>query len=202
MQPIHNTLIRKEKSTVSTLFTCHIWLDKRIIICTWEGDILLAEPTGEFKMKLKTAPGFTFPITQIIPKQDTNGFLIASDKGIILLYEPNQNVKCPFRKADMLPKAVDETEPFHQFLSNQANFPHFKIGSMAMVGSTLVYTTKTGQLLKMKLLDKEEDVGKIAYLTEPFNEFRITGLCTCISKPTLVTTSDDCYLRLYTYATG
>jgi cilia- and flagella-associated protein 57 len=54
----------------------------------------------------------------------------------------------------------------------------------------------------MKLFDKPEEVGKISYLTEPFNEYRITGLDTCISKMTLVTTSDDCYLRLYTYANG
>jgi WD40 repeat protein len=108
----------------------------------------------------------------------------------------------PFIGTDKLPKGADTGEPYAAFMENLASFPHFKISSMTVVRSNLIYTTKNGQLMKMKLFDKPEEVGKIAYLTEPFNQSRVTGLDTCVSKMTVITTSDDCYLRLYTYQNG
>ena len=42
LQPFHERLIKKE-SSISTHFTCHAFIERRLIICTAEGDILLAE---------------------------------------------------------------------------------------------------------------------------------------------------------------
>lgn len=42
MKAVHNVLTKKD-STISTNYTCHAWVDKRLIVCTAKGDILIAE---------------------------------------------------------------------------------------------------------------------------------------------------------------
>lgn len=51
LQPSHEKLIKKENSICAD-YTCHAWIDKRLIICSSEGDIFLAETHGDFKMIL------------------------------------------------------------------------------------------------------------------------------------------------------
>lgn len=51
LQPSHDRLIKKENNFCAD-YTCHGWIDKRLIICTSQGDIFLAETSGEFKMCL------------------------------------------------------------------------------------------------------------------------------------------------------
>jgi len=51
--------------------------------------------------------------------------------------------------------------------------------------------------MKMHLIDKPEDTGKISYLYEPYHIRAITSVTTCLKKPFLMTTGDDMTLRLY-----
>lgn len=57
MKVIH-TAIQKKDLAISTNYTCHTWLsDGRILICNDQGDIVLLESTGDFKMVLSESPG-------------------------------------------------------------------------------------------------------------------------------------------------
>lgn len=59
LSPVHEKLIKKENQ-ISTNYSCHGWIDRRLIICSNEGDIFLAEMTGDFKMILPASPGPSF----------------------------------------------------------------------------------------------------------------------------------------------
>ena len=61
LQPTHDRLIKKDLP-VSNDYSCHAWIDRRIIICSTRGDIFLVEMSGEFKMLLTSAPGPSFNI--------------------------------------------------------------------------------------------------------------------------------------------
>ena len=61
MQPAHSKLIKKDNN-FSTDYTAHGWIDKRIIVCSSEGNIFLAETSGEYKMILPSQPGTGFKI--------------------------------------------------------------------------------------------------------------------------------------------
>ena len=65
---------------ISKNYTCHIWIDSRLILCTARGDILIGDSDGEFKFVLPESPGVSFPIRRIVPR-DKNGFVIADDSG-------------------------------------------------------------------------------------------------------------------------
>lgn len=53
----HHDKLMKKDINVSTTFTSHLWLDRRIFVTTNEGDILIAEASGDFKMVLPSSPG-------------------------------------------------------------------------------------------------------------------------------------------------
>ena len=58
MRITHPMLVKKSKCQASSHYTTHVWFDKRILISTVGGEILIAELSGEFKMMLSSSPGF------------------------------------------------------------------------------------------------------------------------------------------------
>jgi len=62
LQTLRGSLMKKDKGRFSTDYTCHIWINKKIIVCTHEGEILLCEHNGDFKMCLPQSPGPEFNI--------------------------------------------------------------------------------------------------------------------------------------------
>ena len=201
MRITHPVLVKKSKCQASTHYTTHVWFDKRILISTIAGEILIAELSGEYKMVLGSSPGFqqNFAIRDMVKQPDGQGFLVASNWGKIIAYEPSTSVKCPYdRIAAQLPAGIDESQPWANFLKDQGGAPMFRISAMAVVSQNrLVYVTGDGQLMKMHLIDKPEDTGKISYLYEPYHIRAITSVTTCLKKPFLMTTGDDMTLRLY-----
>jgi hypothetical protein len=43
--------------SISKNYTCHVWIDTRLILCTARGDILIGDTLGEFKFVLPESPG-------------------------------------------------------------------------------------------------------------------------------------------------
>lgn len=80
----HEKLIKKDLN-ISTNYTSHLWLDRRIIVTTFEGDILLAEMSGDFKMMLPSSPGPSFKIKHIVSRK-SDGFILANENGKFKAY--------------------------------------------------------------------------------------------------------------------
>jgi hypothetical protein len=76
---MHNQIVKKE-TYISNNYTCHTWLpDGRLIVCTDQGDIMLLESTGDYKMLLPESPGEGFYIECVITY--SKGFIIGGDNG-------------------------------------------------------------------------------------------------------------------------
>lgn len=83
-------------------------MDRRIIITTIEGDILLAEMGGDFKMILPSAPGPSFKIKHIVSRK-SDGFIIANESGKFKIYQASIQKTCPYALQDEMPTGVDKT---------------------------------------------------------------------------------------------
>jgi hypothetical protein len=65
LQPKHNSILKKE-SHISNNYTCHTWLpDGRLLVCTDQGEIMLLESNGDYKMLISESPGEGFYIESI-----------------------------------------------------------------------------------------------------------------------------------------
>jgi len=87
--------------SISKNYTCHVWIDTRLILCTAKGDILIGDAIGEgeFKFVLPESPGIQFPIRKIVARENKSGFVIADDSGRFKSYELSQDPKSPFQKS-------------------------------------------------------------------------------------------------------
>ena len=121
--------------------------------------------------------------------------------GRFLVFDLTGDHKNPCHMTKRLPEIVDKDEPWHAFLEKQDSQPTFPITSMAQVGDDLIYTTARKQLLKMKIsAEKQDDFGKISYLTIPFHRMQITAMCTCMKSNILVTASLDKTICVWNYS--
>jgi hypothetical protein len=80
----HDKLIKKDLN-ISTDYTSQLWMDRRIILTTIEGDVLLAEMSGDYKMMLPSSPGPSFKIKHIVSRK-SDGFIIANENGKFKVY--------------------------------------------------------------------------------------------------------------------
>lgn len=96
LKPTHTSILKKE-SHISNNYTCHTWLpDGRLIVCTDQGEILLLENNGDYKMMLSESPQENFNIECI--QTYSKGFVIAGDNGAIMIYEKSEDPKNPYMK--------------------------------------------------------------------------------------------------------
>jgi WD40 repeat protein len=161
---------------------------------------MYCDMNGDFKMVLHDSPGSNFR-THNISTNKQEGFIIADDMGRFLAFDSTSDHKNPFHMTKRLPEKVDKDEPWCNFLEKQDNQPNFPITSMAQVGDNLIYTTARKQLLKMKTsAEKQDDFGKIAYLSIPFHRMQITAMATCMKSNILVTGSLDKTICVWNYS--
>ncbi len=72
--------IAKKEAHISNFYTCHAWMpDGRLIVCTDQGEIMLLESSGDYKMLLAESPGEGFFIETIIVY--SKGFIIGGENG-------------------------------------------------------------------------------------------------------------------------
>jgi hypothetical protein len=65
LKATHTSILKKE-AHISNNFTCHAWLEGRLIVCTDSGEIMLLESSGDYKMLVTESPGEGFYIESII----------------------------------------------------------------------------------------------------------------------------------------
>lgn len=101
---VTHTSILKKDSHISNNYTCHTWLpDGRLLVCTDQGEIMLLEQSGDYKMPLQTAPGEGFYIESI--QTYSKGFIISGDNGQIMIYEKSEDPKNPYNRIAKLPQS-------------------------------------------------------------------------------------------------
>jgi hypothetical protein len=99
--PKHNSILKKEPH-ISNNYTCHTWLpDGRLLVCTDQGEIMLLESNGDYKMLISESPGEGFYIESI--QTYSKGFIIAGDNGQIMIYEKAEDPKHPYSRLTKLP---------------------------------------------------------------------------------------------------
>jgi hypothetical protein len=105
LKPTHTQIVKKE-AHISNNFTCHAWLpDGRLIVCTDQGEIMLLESSGDYKMLLAESPGEGFYIECVITY--SKGFIIAGEYGQIMIYEKSEEPKNPYHRIATLPTSSD-----------------------------------------------------------------------------------------------
>ena len=77
---------------MSNNFSAHLWLPEgRLLVGTDQGEIMLCEQSGEYKLLLPESPGEGFNI--MCMRTFSKGFIICGDKGQMMVYhsvgEPN-----------------------------------------------------------------------------------------------------------------
>ena len=92
----HKSQIEKKEQHISMHYTCHLWIEGRLLVCTDQGEILLLDSSGEYKMLLDQSPqdgSAIHCITQI-----SKGFVIGCDGSIIQFFEKTDDHKHPFKR--------------------------------------------------------------------------------------------------------
>lgn len=112
--------------------------DGRLIICTDQGEIMLLEGTGDYKMLLSESPGDGFFIECIITY--SKGFIIGGDNGQIMIYEKSEEPKNPYHRIAVLPSTTGQSdakqlEKDRDYALLQAGIMSSKIRYMALNGS-------------------------------------------------------------------
>jgi hypothetical protein len=95
---VAHTQIVKKEAHISNNYTCHAWLpDGRLIICTDQGEIMLLESSGDYKMLLAESPGEALQYIECVITY-SKGFIIAGESGLIMIYEKSEEPKNPYHR--------------------------------------------------------------------------------------------------------
>jgi hypothetical protein len=140
IQAQHQNMAKKDVK-ISTHYTCHAWMqDEKIIVCTDQGEIMLLESSGEFKLMLTDSPGEGFYIETIVAYG--KGFIIAGMNGQIIIYERLEDLKTHYRRSATLP-SNSESKADKEFAQLLAGIMSTKIRSLALSNTedTLFFTT-------------------------------------------------------------
>jgi hypothetical protein len=102
LKPTHTSILKKE-SHISNNYTCHTWTpDGKLLVCTDQGDIMLLEMNGDYKMTIADSPGDGFYIECI--STYSKGFIIAGDNGRIIIFEKAEDPKIQYTRSIALPQ--------------------------------------------------------------------------------------------------
>lgn len=196
LKPTHTSILKKD-SHISNNYTCHTWLpDGRLLVCTDQGEIMLLESNGDFKMLLTESPGDGFYIECIQTFQ--KGFIIAGDNGTIIIYEKAEEVKNPYNRIAKLPQS--EKQEKGEYHDLQAGIMNSRIRCLALSASDdIIFTTENNQIMKVSGLqiDRPNDDCKYEYLIFPFHSRAIQGMDICIKKNLVATCSIDKTVRIW-----
>ena len=112
------------------------------MVCSADGYIFYAEPTGELKLVLPNSPGPSFKI-KFIAARSPDGFIIADDKGRFKIYHQSGEPKSPYNPYKDIPTTVDSEKPWFQQLSKLEYEPNFPISGFCIVGDYIYYVTES-----------------------------------------------------------
>lgn len=150
---------------------------------------------------LVDSPLHSFKIHSFLPLKGDD-FIVAEKSGTFCYYERQVgDLRTPFKLyKNNLPTQVDTEMKWHKFLETQERQPFLPITGMEQIGEFIVYTTTKKQIMRMRIQkEKNEDFGKISYLTTPFHKQKINVVATCMKKPILATAAQDQTLMVWDY---
>lgn len=162
----------------------------------------MCEATGEFKKVLADSPGDGFYIEKIITY--TKGFIIAGDKGQMMVFVTTGEPNNPYTRIASLPSPQD-TGKFgdEQHRTIEAvSMSRIKSMDLSAAEDTLIFATDNNQLYRMaiSLLDNKNVEAAYDYLVHPFHSRAIQGMDVCIKKNLVVTCSQDKTVKLWSYS--
>ncbi|EAR92035.2 WD40 domain protein (macronuclear) [Tetrahymena thermophila SB210] len=164
--------------------------DGYMVIGTDMGEILLFQPSCEFKTILASSPkNEQFAIQCIQPY--SKGFLVGGKECTILFYEKDVDLKNPYK-----------------LCSKKIQFRDMKamITSLLLTPNEekLIVGVDSGQLLQVPFtsdsMQLNEENSKCEPLFMPFHSDKITGLDVCIRKSLVATCSVDKTVRIWNYS--
>ena len=196
LKPTHTSILKKE-AHISTNYTCHTWLpDGRLLICTDQGEIMLLEANGDYKMMLQESPcdGFYIECIQTYSK----GFIIAGDNGTIMIYDKNEDAKNPYIRNAKLPQNDKKDKGEYSQLLTGIMQSRIRCMALSATDDCIIFTTDNNQLMKVNVnLESPLDESKYEYLIFPFHSRKIEGMDICIKKNYIATCSIDKTVRIW-----
>ena len=156
LKTIHNQIAKKDVH-ISNNYTCHSWLpDGRLIICTDQGEIMLLETDGSYKMQLESpGDGFHIECVQTFSK----GFIIGGDNGQIYIYEKSEEPKNPYNSSPLLPQQSDKNDKsdYHELMASVMT-SRIKCMTLSSTDDMIVFTTENNQIMKAAFsIDRAND---------------------------------------------
>merc|ERR1719313_1960678 len=169
-------------------YLCHAWLsDDRLVVGCENGDLLLFDNSGEFKVTLPCS--IPEPRSAACILSFSKGFVIGGSNSMIRVFEKSDDPKEMFRKQREM--KVD-SQPV-------------TVKSMAMspTEEVLAVTTSSAQLYQLSLLGsdllKGDELAQVEPMLTGFHVGPILGMDVCIRKPLVVTCGMDKTVRVWNY---
>jgi len=183
--------LNKLRESQNQNYTCHAWLhDDRLVVCCEDGNILLFDNGGEFKMTLQSSPNESLWCVVPFPK----GFICGGDDAWVRVYEKIEDPKEMFRKT----KEVKIEQP------GGGSQPRVNALAVSISDETLAVTLSNAQLYQMTLsssggFGKDQEAPSYEYVSTAFHAGAIYGLDVCVRKPLAVTCGEDKTVRVWNY---
>lgn len=138
--------------------------DGRLIVCTDQGEIMLLEGSGDYKMLLAESPGEGFFIETIIVY--SKGFIIGGENGQIMIYEKSEEPKNPYHRIATLPTTTDaKSDKDYPMLMAGVMSSKVRCMSLNATEDSLVFTTENNQLMRVPInIERPTDDAKYEYL--------------------------------------
>jgi WD40 repeat protein len=194
---------------VSNNFSAHLWLPEgRLLVGTDQGEIMLCEQSGEYKLLLPESPGEGFNI--MCMRTFSKGFIIGGDQGQIMVFEKYNEpkilytgTKLPLQSAQGA-NVTDEQKRNQNFLMKM--LLQSKITSIDLSSSedTILLTTDNNQIIKVNAnLERlsEPDFLSYDFLIFPFHSRQVCGLDICLKKQLVATCSLDKTIKVWSHST-
>lgn len=196
LKTVHNAIAKKE-SHISNNYTCHSWLpDGRFIVCTDQGEIMLLDSEGLYRMQLESpGDGFHIECVQTFSK----GFIIGGDSGQIYIYEKSEEPKNPYNSSPLLAQQSDKNDKteYHELIAGVMS-SRIKCMTLSASDDLIAFTTENNQIMKAAFsIDRANDDCKYEFAVFPFHSRAIQGMDICIKKNLIATCSIDKTVRIW-----
>ncbi|CEM35943.1 unnamed protein product [Vitrella brassicaformis CCMP3155] len=185
LKPLPHPLSKKEPQP----YTCHTWLsDDRLVVGTENGELLLFDNGGEFKMVLPCSPSEIR--SALCMASYSKGFITGGEEGAIKIFEKSDDPKEVFRKT----VDVKVENAAGSRVMGFAVSPSEEILAVGLSNSQLYqFSLAASDLLK------SEEAPNLDFLLTSFHTGAVLGMDTCIRKPLMATCGADKTVRVWNY---
>jgi hypothetical protein len=136
------------------MYSTHLWLPEgRLLVSTDQGEIMLVEQSGDYKMLLPESPGEGFDIRCM--KVFSKGFIVGGDQGQIMVFEKYNEPKILFtgtrlfRESAPSANVTEEQKRNQQFLMKTLMQSKITCLDLTQAEDMIILTTDNNQLIKV-----------------------------------------------------